>query len=46
MQCEFTSKTQTVHPVVPNSDTIVDTSVTVYPIQIDHGSSNFLGETT
>jgi len=28
----------------PYSDTLVDASVTVYPIHIDQGSSNFLGE--
>jgi len=32
-----------VHPAVPNSDTLVDASVTVYPIHIDQGSSNFWG---
>jgi len=46
MQYQFASKTQMVHPVVPNSDTLVDASVTVYPIHIDQGSSTFLGETT
>jgi len=35
---------QTIHPAVPNSDTLVDASVTVFPIHIDQGSSNFLGE--
>jgi len=33
-----------VYPAVPNSDTLVDASVTVYPIHIDQGSSKFLGE--
>jgi len=32
------------HPAVPNSDTLVDVSVTVYPIQINQGSPIFLGE--
>jgi len=35
---------QTVHPAVPNSDTLIDLSVTVYQICIDQGSPKFLGE--
>jgi len=35
---------QTVHPVVPNSDILVDASVTAYPIHIDQGSPNVLVE--
>ena len=31
MQYQFDSKAQTVHPAVPTSDTLVDSSVTVYP---------------
>jgi len=31
MQYQFVSKKQTVHPAVPNSDTLVDASVTAYP---------------
>jgi len=31
MQYQFTRKTQTAHPAVPNSDTLIDASVTVYP---------------
>jgi len=46
MQYEFVRKKQTVHPAVPSSDTLVDASVTVYPIHIDQSSSNVLGETT
>jgi len=46
MQHQFVSKKHTVHPAVPNSDTLVDASVTVYPLHIDQGSSNLLGETT
>ena len=45
MQHHFVRKKQTFHPAVPNSDTLVDTSVTVYPFHIDQGSSEFLGET-
>jgi len=44
MQYQFVRKKQTVHPAVPSSDTLVDASVTVYPIQIDQGSSYFLEE--
>jgi len=44
MQYQFLGKKETVHPAVPNSDTLVDASVTVYPIHIDQGSSKFLGE--
>jgi len=35
---------QTVNPAVPNSDTLVDASVSVYAIHTDQGSSIFLGE--
>jgi len=31
MQYQFVRKQKTVHPAVPNGDTLVDTSVTVYP---------------
>jgi len=31
-------------PPLPNSDTLVDASVTVYQIHIDQGSAIFLGE--
>jgi len=44
MQYQFVSKNQTVHAAVLRSDNLVDTSATVYPIHIDQGSSNFLGE--
>jgi len=44
MQSQFVRKKQTVHPAVPISDKLVDASVTVYPIHIDQGSSNVLGE--
>jgi len=44
MQYKFVRKKQTVHPAVPNSDTLVDASVTVYPIHTNQGSSNYLGE--
>jgi len=44
MQYQLVRKKQTVHPAVPNSESLVDASVTVYPIHIDQGSSNFLGE--
>ena len=37
-------KKQTVHPAIPNSDTIVDASMTVYPIHIDQGYPNFFWE--
>ena len=33
-----------VHPAVPNSDTLVDLSTTVYSIYVDQGSLKFLGE--
>jgi len=42
MQYQFVRKKQTVHLAIPNSDTLVDAFVTVYPIHMDHGSSNFL----
>jgi len=42
MQYQFVRKKQTVHLAIPNSDTFVDAFVTVYPIHMDHGSSNFL----
>jgi len=44
MQYQFVRKKQTVHPAVPNSDILVDASMTVYPIHIDQGSQKFLGE--
>jgi len=44
MQYQFVRKKQTVNPAVPNSDTLVDAPVTVCPIHIDQGSSNFFGE--
>ena len=44
MQYQFVRKKQTVHPAVPNSDTLVDASVTAYPPHIDQGSPNFLVE--
>jgi len=44
MRYHTVRKKQTVHPAVPNSDTLVDASVTVYPIHTDQGSPNFLGE--
>jgi len=44
MQYQLVRKKQTVHPAVPNSNILVDASVTVYPIHIDQGSPNFLGE--
>jgi len=43
MQYQFFRKTQTVHPAFLNSDTLVDASVTVYPIHVDQGFPNFLG---
>jgi len=44
MRCKFVRKKKTVYPAVPNSDTLVDASVTVYPIQYRPGSPTFLGE--
>jgi len=44
MQYQFVRKNQMVHPAVPNSDTLVDASIIVYPIHIDQGSPKFLGE--
>jgi len=46
MQYQFVCKRQTVHrhPAVPNSDTLVNVSVTVYQIHINQSSPNFLGE--
>jgi len=43
MQYQFVRKKQTVHPGVSNSDTLVDASVSVYPIHIDKNSPKFLG---
>jgi len=43
MQYLFVRKNQTVHLALPNSDTLVDASVTVCPSHIDQGSSNFWG---
>jgi len=45
MQYQFIRKKQTVHPAVPNNATLVDVCVTVYPIHIGQGSSNFWRET-
>jgi len=39
MQHQFVRKMKTVQPAVPNSDTLVEASVTVYPIHIDQGLS-------
>jgi len=44
MQYQFVRQKQTVHPTVPNSDTLVDASVFVYPNHIDHGSPIVLRE--
>jgi len=44
MQYQFLRKKQMVHPAVPNSDTLVDGSMTVCPIHIDQDSTKFLGE--
>jgi len=44
MLYQLVPKDQTVYPAVPNNDTLVDASITVYPIHIDQGSPNFLGE--
>jgi len=44
MQHQFFRKKQTVHPAVPNSDTLVDAFVIVYPIYTDQCSPKFLGE--
>jgi len=46
MQYQFVRKKQTVHPAVPNIDTFVDASVTVYQIDIDQGSPHFWERTT
>jgi len=46
MQYQFVRKKQMVHPAVPNSDTLVDASVTVYPIYTDQGSSKFWKRST
>jgi len=47
MQYLFVRKKQmVVHLAVPTSDTLVDASVTVYPIHIDQGSPNFWKRTT
>ena len=46
MQYQFVRKKQAVHPAVLNSDTLFDVSVTVYPIHIDQGLSNFWERTT
>jgi len=42
MQYQFVRKKQTVHPAAPNSGTLVDASMTVYPIYIDQGSPKCL----
>jgi len=46
MQYQFVRKKQTVHPAVPNSDTLLDTSMTAYPSHIDQGSPIFWQVTT
>jgi len=46
MQHQFVRQKQMTHPAIPNSDTLIDASVTVCPLRIDQGSSHFLGETT
>jgi len=46
MQYQFVRQKQTVHPAVPNSDSLVDTSLIVYPIHIDLGSPSFWERTT
>jgi len=46
MQYQFVREKQTVHPAAPNSDTLVDPSLTVYPMHIDQGSPNFWERTT
>jgi len=37
-------RTNSVHPAVPNSGTLIDTSVTVYLIHVDLGYPIVLGE--
>ena len=44
MQYQFVRKKQIICPSVPNSDTLVDASMTGYSIHIDQGSPKFLGE--
>jgi len=44
MQYQFVGKKQTVHPAAPNSHTLVDGSMTVYPIYTDQGSPKCMGE--
>jgi len=42
---QFIRKKKMVHPAIPNNDTLVDASVTVYHSNhIDQGSPDFLGE--
>jgi len=41
MQYQFIRKKQTVHLAGPSNTTLVDACVTVYPIHMDKGSSNF-----
>jgi len=41
MQCQFVREKQTVDPAVPNSDSLVDASLTVYPVHRDQVSPNF-----
>jgi len=45
MQYQFVRTKQTVNLAVPNSNALVDTLMTVYPIHIDQGYSTFLERT-
>jgi len=44
MQYQFVRKKQLIHPSVPNSDTLVNASMTGFSIHIDQGSRKFLGD--
>jgi len=46
MQYQFVRKNQMIHPTVPNSDTLVDASMTGYTIHIDQGTSVGGGDAT
>jgi len=46
MQSQFVRKKQMIHPAVPNSDTLVDASMTGYPIRVDQGSPKICERTT
>ena len=46
MQYQFVRKNQMIHPAVPNSDTLVDASLTGYTIHIDQGTSVGGGDAT